>query len=278
MIEFHADDYGLFCCQSKRILEAVDDGVVNGLSVIVTGGQLEDCMELIGDREISLALHLDLVEGRALSETGARVFGLSYLSLLLLSYRPFQRKKYKGIIKSEIWKQIQRFMQYDSGSLRIDSHMHTHMIPLVFDALVEVIQEKNLQVAYIRFPNERLLGNLPGTARPINLVKVLLLNMLSHRNKCRHSAFVRNLEQKDFYGVLHSGNMNMDVVQNILKHRKRNCEILFHPGGCYEEEDLDMVHSDADRAFFSSENRNRERNVLKELRTVTEHVGTAGSQ
>lgn len=63
--------------------------------------------------------------------------------------------------------------------LRIDGHARYHMLPIVFDSLVQVLGEEGLEVEYIRFPDERLglylpvLGRLVGV-RLINLVKVVI--------------------------------------------------------------------------------------------------------
>lgn len=275
MIEFHADDFGMFYHQSERILEAVDDGPVNAISVIVTSDELDECIKLLGKRQIKIAFHINIVSGRAAADrykdydsviTRNGRFRTSFAKLLCASYTPFIRSKYKSVVKDEISAQMIIYRRYFTGKLRIDSHAHFHMVPLVFDALIEVLNENKLDVEYIRFPAETIL---PGNIRPVNLLKVLVLRILCIRNKIRHRSLSRKLEQRNFYGVLHSGNMNKNVVHNILSYAEKNhqndCEILFHPGGCYEQADLDSIDYPADRIFFSSDNRNTELNVLKAL-------------
>lgn len=284
LIEYHADDFGMFYQQSRRILEAVDEGPVNAISIIVTGDELDDCIGLIGGRNIKIALHINLVDGMAVAyrESGCDSaltqngrFRVSFTKLLCASYIPFIRRKYRDAIRDEITAQISIFRQRFSGNLRIDSHSHFHMIPVVFDALIEVLEENELGAEYIRFPAEPVL---PGDIRPINLIKVIVLRVLCARNRIKHAAALRDLERKEFFGVLHSGNMNKEVVCNILsfaeKHSKHDCEILFHPGGCFEQADLDRIDYHADRGFFSSDNRNVELNTLKALNKELKNVGS----
>ena len=46
MTEFHADDYGLFPAQSRRILECCTGGALNGTSLLPNSPWLEDCLAM----------------------------------------------------------------------------------------------------------------------------------------------------------------------------------------------------------------------------------------
>ena len=82
------------------------------------------------------------------------------------------------------------------------------------------------------------------------------------------------MEDQAFFGILYSGRMNMKVVKNIRDHIAEDCEILFHPGGCYEREDLESIKHKGDLKFFSSKNRIVELRTLKALREAAENVGS----
>ena len=109
--------------------------------------------------------------------------------MLLWSWLPGIRGKVREELKIELRAQIQRCLPYvDREALRLDSHAHYHMVPVVFDALMELIEEDGLKVAFIRFPREhfglywRHRREITG-AKAINAVKAVLLNTLVRRNR-----------------------------------------------------------------------------------------------
>ena len=49
MIEYHADDYGLFPEQSRHIMECYHKGALNGISIMPNSPYLKECMDEITD-------------------------------------------------------------------------------------------------------------------------------------------------------------------------------------------------------------------------------------
>ncbi|MCR5626989.1 MAG: ChbG/HpnK family deacetylase [Lachnospiraceae bacterium] len=283
MIEYHADDYGLFIKQSQRILDCCDKGALNGVSIMPNSPNLDECMKLLkGYDDIYITVHLNLVSEKPLSpkneikclvdEKG--YFHNPFLKLTLASLFPDQKRIYKDRIKKELTRQLMRCAPYmKNGNYRIDSHRHYHMIPVVFDALMEIIEEKGLKVEYIRDPSENIsliVGNkdIIRAAKPVNLVKVAVLNIFSLRNKCKSKLF-REKSCK-FTGVYFSGNMNyknasliVNKVKNDTRYIKENWEVLFHPGGVEEKEDLITLCDKEDKSFFTSQGRRDEAEALR---------------
>lgn len=288
MTEFHADDYGLFPTQSRRILDCCRDGALNGVSVMTNSACLPECMALLEPYmdKLHIAVHLNFMEGRCLSDP-AKVdmlvkpdgtFSASFGKLLLASILPVRRKCQEQL-RLEMKAQIVALLPYMDGKpLRIDSHAHYHMIPVVFDALMDVIREEDLMVAYIRIPRESLPIYWPHRKelryfRPINLIKTAVLNILAERNlrKCRLA--LAGQERNVFLGVLYSGRMCGQNIRAVLKDalqlaEKRGgmLEILAHPGGVYEESDLMQLTNPDDIDFLSSPFREEEAAALRELK------------
>lgn len=287
-IEFHADDYGLFPAQSIRILDCHTKGVLNGVSVMPNSGNLNVCMELLSPyrKEIEITVHLNLIEGQCLchaSELPLLVdrdgtFRISFASLLLHSYFP-GKSEYKGQLKKEIRAQIFAVKQFlpENASIRLDGHAHYHMLPVVFDALMEVIREDHLKVSYIRIPREypslyfRHCKKLHGISA-INLVKVMILNLFAVRNRIRYGAYLNQLTRKIFLGVFLSGHMDCRNVATILPDafrlaKKKHCglEILAHPGGVYERSDIEKLTNSDDITFLTSELRRREADMFQNV-------------
>ena len=280
-IEYHADDFGLFDCQSRRIMVCQEQGRMNGLSVMPNGEALSACMDWLSQRNglVATTIHLNLIEGQCLTQPAAQL-GLTdangnlaahFPSLLLHSFLP-GRKARKNWLKGELAAQIQTVASHfhTDADLRLDSHAHYHMLPVVFDALMEVIRENNLKVTYIRIPREYPMLYLRHWRElqdfsPINLVKVLILNLLALRNRIRHRGSLRLLEKKLFLGVFLSGSMHRGNVDAILPDaiklaRKKgwDLEILSHPGGVEEAEDIAKLTSHEDFKFLTSPLRRKE--------------------
>lgn len=281
-IEFHADDYALFPVQSHRILDCRRNGNLNGVSVMPNSPCLAECMSdlfpFLGD--MAVTVHLNLIEGKSLSQvpllTDQRgMLNASFGGLLLHSFLP-GRDAYRQQLKQELRAQIHAVhLRTEQGvPLRLDGHAHYHMIPVVFDAMMDVIREDRLPVSYIRIPREypmlylRHLGKLKDFSA-INLVKVAVLNLLSWRARWRYARELDAMEQKLFLGVFLSGRMYYENVIHILpgavalaEKLGKNIEILAHPGGVSEETDIGKITSEEDREFLTSPMRDRERSMF----------------
>lgn len=283
MIDFHADDYALFPAQSRRILDCYHHGVLTGVSVLTNSPYLEECMRLLKETapDLLLTVHLNYYEGKALSEheqvsllTDAdNVFNVSFTTLVLASYLPHMRKKYYPQVKAEIKAQTEALIPWLQGQkLRLDGHGHYHMIPMVFDALAELIREEGWEVEYIRLPYEdramyrRLKSRLTGF-RWINLVKVLIMNHFVRRNRARYPDLLAQPETA-FSGIMYSGNMryeNASPIYHEITKKTDNAEILFHPGDVREDEDLPGITNADDRVFLTAEGRRLEFEALHRL-------------
>ena len=109
-------------------------------------------------------------------------------------------------LKEEFRLQIAAVQKYlvPEQPVRLDGHAHYHMIPVAFDALMDVIEEEKLNVSYIRIPREYLslyLRHKPCRqgATAINLVKVGILNLLSLRNQWKYRKKLSGLERVAVY-------------------------------------------------------------------------------
>ncbi len=289
MIEYHADDYGLFKTQSRHIMHCYHNGALNGISIMPNSPYLAECMDEIKDfrKKLFVTVHLNFVEGRPLTGDKAKRltdkngnFNIGFGKLLILGFVPVIRRFYYKAIRREVEAQLTACEQYmNDGRFRIDGHVHYHMLPLIFDAIMDVIKKNNLQVSYIRFPKEdldiyrRSAGKISGI-KTINVIKVLVLNALSRRNERKYAMELRSLgvENKLFMGVMLSGHMFYDSVKecinagaDIMADRGlSDMEILFHPGDVTVPEDVEQLTSKDDISFLfdNSANRQKEADAL----------------
>lgn len=285
MIYCCADDYGISSGSCRHIEECVQNGVINRLSV-VPNGEAGDFVSRFDYQPVVLSLHLNLVEGHCLSdpkkipllvdEDGN--FKYSFLGLFRLSLSA-RRKELAEQIAEEINRQIQWFQKSVGidAPLHLDSHQHTHMIPLVMRTLLRVIDDGKWQVAYLRIPAEPLgpylkTPSLYLTYRPVNLVKQWVLKWFSYlTRKDREKA---KIPAAYYMGVLFSGDMDTKRVAKVLVHyktlakkHKKNIELGFHPGYLEPGDELIAGNRSGFLKFYQSPGRKTEFQSVMDLTT-----------
>lgn len=133
----------------------------------------------------------------------------------------------KKQLKAEIKAQTDRFTDFfgTSNAIRFDSHQHTHMIPICYWALLEVIVEQHYRTEYIRITKEPIMPFLQDislwkTYRYINWIKNLLLNFYApemERTIEKNKPSWQDANAPMFlWGVLMSGKMDKKRVTKLL--------------------------------------------------------------
>lgn len=294
MIELHADDYGLQETQSKVLLTCIANRELSGISAFANSASFENLIRelvpFVSRKALNVTIHLNFIEGKCLADP-SKVYKLvdtnnnlccSFLKLVFISFLPpFSKLKVtvSRQLREEIHAQICRFRPYfESGEipLRLDSHVHYHAVPIVFHALLDVLEEEKLCPEYIRLPFEdfRLYRKIRGK-KPINLLKAFVLNSLlriDYLSVKKRSLVIRNIVEESrktvFSGVVLSGHMFYEDVKTVLSELDQrgiqDAEILFHPGTIPEDQLHSLTDSD-DIRFWRSENRNEELHTLKKL-------------
>lgn len=284
----HADDYGLTRGITDSILDAADNGALTSVSVCANGGAFEYAMEEYRRREgrLRLAVHLNLCEGSPVLPAGEAgmltgedgAFNLGFAGLwgrYLMSGRK-AREALRREVRAELAAQITKVKRAAGPGwpVSLDSHRYYHMIPFVFDVLIDMKEE--LGIEYIRTTREPLVLSLKGltamrSAVAANLVKRSILNSLS---KTQMKALAsRGISTCDwFVGVLYSGHMTEAAV--VAAHKKleklgddaRTAELLFHPGRPGEDERANWGGNKEFLGFYYSPMRRAEAEALKSER------------
>ena len=288
-IETHADDYGLTMEASKKILQCVKEEKLSAVSILPNMSCFDKAAslwkkEMAGKKQPLISVHLNFMEGYALAEPSGisylvdekGLFKLSWIALVKFNYNKSLREELKIQLKREIEAQLSRVITtYDllnEGGLRVDSHQHTHMIPLVMESLLEVIKENNYPTEYIRLSKEMWTAYIKKpllylTYRPVNIVKVMILNYFALTDE-KHLKEA-GIPSMILCGVFFSGNMDYKRVGSLLpdlqraaRNKKVLLEVLFHPGQAVEEEMGDEFNQDEGREFYLSKGRKIEFEAL----------------
>lgn len=302
-VDIHADDYGYSLSTSKNILECLKAGCLDSISIICNTNAFEESMDLLY-KEIpnlpylpKMSVHLNFVEGYNLSNSpllSRDGINTSSWGDILIASIGGMKKSLKEQMKNELKAQIEKTrvvidkcidlakknnVKYEQNGLRLDTHVHTHPIPLQFEALCEVIKENNYQVEYIRNPKEPLLpfikkANLWSSYSPVNIAKNIILNVFSH--KIDKYCDVNKLEKNYMWGLMMSGEMDFDRIKSLYgnmvtfaEKKNRDLEILFHPGIALESEYSEEFKKEYFKNANLSKNRDIEKDAVMNIRELT---------
>jgi hypothetical protein len=153
------------------------------------------------------------------------------------------------------------------------------MIPIVFDAVMEVIdmeEFRDIDIKYVRIPvdpikpikeNKGKVGDIPR----INWIKWLILKLYSKRNSKILNQ--RGIKVPVFFGIFYTCEMKYEVVKGLLdsyisyaEKKNRDLELMFHPGNLESEYELLDANSRELRNFYMSDNRFYEAQCLRDLK------------
>lgn len=292
---FHADDFGVTKEQSARILECYRNGVLNSISVLPNTGALKEALQLLDhadpDRSrIRRVLHINFVEGKALAgaenvpdlvdSTGH--FDKSFIRIFLWNYlkRGAARQRLAEQLKREIAAQLRAVTaENDYHITAVDSHQHYHMIPIVFDSLMEVLSDGefgHLAIRHIRIPvdpaaplmrDAQMRRGVPA----VNWVKWGILKIFQKRNQKLLKN--RGIKAPVFFGIFYTCEMKREVVEALFPAYRRyagrrgeELELMFHPGNLTAPYELLDERSKQLADFYMSDNRYYEAECLKAMK------------
>lgn len=288
-VDIHADDYGYSINTSKDMLECMKSGCLNSFSIICNQSYFEESMEMLYEAIPSLpflpliSVHINLPEGKG------DILPLSWAKLFL------SNSSIKKELKKELKKQIDTVNEVvekcitiaqknnipvDQKGIRLDSHIHTHPIPVVWNSLIEVIEEEKYNIEYIRNPKEPLIPfikhiDLIPTYGLANMVKNRILMFYSRKiDKYCES---HNIEKMYMWGLCMSGHMDFDRIKkiyldmlNYAEKHNRKLELLFHPGMALQSEYSEEMNKDYFKDANLSENRHVEKDAVMRMKEITE--------
>lgn len=291
MLNFHADDYGLSCNVSKDILSLVQRGFLDSISIIPNMSCFDQCMEMLHNstnehvRQITLCVHLNLMEGHCCAAPSKvpllidnnGYFKLSWSFLFMISYHPLLRKKYQSQLSVELDAQIKHFLkQMPSGyRLRIDSHQHTHLIPVVWDALYDVLAQNHYNCEFIRIPVEPIapyvkIPSLYGSYGLLAFPKNLALHFCTIH--VHNRPIIHPQSHFTLWGIIMGGHMDSKRVLKLFPYFQKYSQdpdmlcLLFHPGTLLSDELSPEYNNPNFRIAETSPNRQMEYQSVCSLR------------
>jgi len=280
-IFFCADDFGLTKSISDDILECYDKGVINSVGLLANGDAFGYAIKEYKKRPgIRLVTHLNIHEGYPISPpnkvdlliNGEGIFFHSFQSLFI-SYQKSSKKtreKYREQIRREYVAQIKKVLENTSAEKEaiLDSHQHFHILPFIFDIILEINQE--IPIAYIRLPDESFKRHKFDEISFRWIIKLLksffmasIIRMGKYRDKIREKGMISS---DYFYGVLFTNKKGLEDITYALDTMKtledKTIEFMFHPGRAKPGDEYVFMNNNDEMKFYFSEDRRGEHDIL----------------
>lgn len=260
---FNSDDFGHSHPFNMGVYKGIKSGVIKTSCVLSNMEGYSEAKELAYDLgKIKFGIHINLVEGKSLTENKLLVdsknyFNNGYIDLLKKSFD----KNFLNAAEFEMRAQIEKTLG-DFKINHINSHVHTHSIPNLFNLVIKLAKEYKIPYIRTQFEKPYFVKSIKKhlTCKyPVNLIKLALLDSLSLRNKkLIGDIFLTN----DYMlGVTYTGFMDKNTILEGLKVIDKGVvEVLIHPA-YYEKE---ILKPDNYREFLITQ----DDNIINEIKNL----------
>lgn len=260
----NADDFGLHTQINKGIIKGYRDGFITSTSIMPSAPAYEEAVKLAKENlGLGIGIHLTLVGGVKPVLPASQVGSLlDENGLFLPDYGAFAKRYYCGGVKrneleAELRAQIERALEAGLNITHLDSHQHLHVLPVLNLLVLRLSCEYNIR--RMRIPCEPYFfkgGFDAGLGRMVGKWGLSFCASLASMG-----AKSEGISYPDcFYGMLAGGNLNEDLISNILHALPDGTsEIMTHPG--LNKCELDKVFTwnyhweDELQAFLSEKNK-----------------------
>lgn len=245
----NADDFGMSKAFNRAILEGYQSGILKSASLVANGEAFEEAWKEIipSCPNLGVGIHLNIIEGKSLCLNLDELtdnngnFNNSYIQLLVKSYKR-NNQNFMEQLEKEFRSQIEEVMKHTRVS-HIDSHVHTHSIPRIFELVCKLAKEYGINQVRTQFEAPYIIPDLHrhlNLKYPINLIKVGLLNFFTLINENTVNKYALKTND-NLIGVSYTSMMNSLAISyglKAIKYDKVTVEALIHP--CrYEDGTID---------------------------------------
>lgn len=212
----NADDFGYSHSVNNAVAECFENGLINRTTIMVNMPFAEEAASLAAQKNFSdkVGLHINLTEGRALSEECAAselcdengffkgVFHIPFKARLYL------KPQVRRAIYAETEAQIKRYLEMGFTLLHADSHNYTHSYLSVYSQIKKLLKKYN-------FKSVRISRNVPEEtfSLPFKIYKTVF-NFLIKRLKINTTQYFGSVQ--DFENCADRNKIKYDI--EIMTH------------------------------------------------------------
>lgn len=282
-IHLQADDVGIGASATRMILDAWEEGLLNGFGIVANA----ECRDMISeallkntDRACTLSAHLNLTDGAAQNSymkdscitnpDGKLKIGFNKALFLLLRGGSVKKQFLQEVYNE--WDLQLQFIKDVCGERKlmvVNGHNHIHMLPSLFSIATQLAAK--YEIPYIRIVKEHFSvakkEDLTKTFFLLNICKWITLTICRYRIKQKHIPY--SPLSDEVFGVLYSGRITTNATRKIIQSAKRrgakSLEIFLHPGQSLPREMDKWASTRSGKIFFIHPARKEEMEVLKQL-------------
>jgi predicted glycoside hydrolase/deacetylase ChbG (UPF0249 family) len=220
----NADDYGIFRCVSKGILEAASHGIVTATGVFANMAHLPEHAAWLREcATLDIGTHLNLTDGipltndlrRRLSRWSGR-FPRKFAAATAIVSGNITLTD----VKTEWRAQIERCLECGLRIRFLNSHEHLHILPALFSAATALANEYH--IPHVRFPASRVHWNSYDSLLRDAVVKIFeTVNRRRFKNP-----------SPEFIGMDCSGKLSVPYLERTVARLRMGhvYELMCHPG------------------------------------------------
>ncbi len=247
----NADDFGMSEAFNTAILEGYQAGLLKSTSLVANGQAYEEAVNNVipACPDLGVGVHLNFIEGKSLVKDLNTLtdsdgnFNNSYGQMIIKAYNK-KNDEFLKQLETEFRAQIEKIKNSGVNITHIDSHVHTHAIPPIFELVCKLAKEYGIKQIRTQFERPYLIPDVMihlNLAYPINLIKIALLDSFTLINKPVAKKY--GLNTNDYLlGVGYTSMMNsLTVAYGLMSLQNKKdiiAEALIHP--CrYEDGTID---------------------------------------
>ena len=236
----NADDFGMSQAFNTAVLEGYSSGILKSASLVANGDAFEEaCKDVIpACPDLGVGVHLNVIEGKSLCSGLDKLtdsegnFNNSFGMLLLKSLNT-KDNTFMEQLEKEFRAQIEKVLAH-TGVSHIDSHVHVHSIPRIFELVAKLAKEYNIKQIRTQYEKPYIIPDVfkhLTIKYPINLIKVALLNFFTLINENTVQKY--GLHTNEYLlGVTYTSMMNSLAISYglmAIRYDKVIAEALIHP-------------------------------------------------
>jgi hopanoid biosynthesis associated protein HpnK len=241
-IILNADDFGCSANINEAVIRAHRQGVLTSASLMVAGDAAEEAVALARETPtVAVGLHVVVAGGRAVlpPEQISHIVdgnGCFVDDPLRAGLRYFFSRTAQEELARELEAQFERFAATGLSLSHVDSHLHMHLHPTVFDMLLPLAVQYGARG--LRLPRDDFWLAMGHDRRHAGLKATWAIAFGLLGRRCQSQLGGNHLAVAHrVYGLMQTGQMHKAYVVDLLRRLQvPTAELYFHPSTVYEGE------------------------------------------
>lgn len=228
----NADDFGRHALINRAVAECVERGCLRSATLMPGGRAFDDAVDVArAHPALGVGIHFTLVNGFPVCSPGDIPSLVTEDGVFYDNHVQFVKRFLSGRIRMEdvrreLAAQAEKMERTGLALTHVDSHQHMHVLPGIFDAVLDAAAALHLDA--VRIPRTPLFsGSFGGLGQLVGRLGLFTLAEIAGREAAR-----RGFRTPDhFAGIVAGAAVSAPYLRNIIEHlRPGVTEVMMHPG------------------------------------------------